>query len=91
MYADFPEPFNATENKFEFGVAFMQIRPYRYRAHDPRIGQINMRMVQMNSQGEEIIFEKFPYEIGPCDPEVNFVNDSTDNTFRQNITKFTCL
>ena len=38
MYKDFPEPFNARENKFEFAIAFLQIRPYRYKAHDPRIG-----------------------------------------------------
>ena len=38
MYNDYPEPFNATENGFEFAVSFLSIRPYRFEAHNPRIG-----------------------------------------------------
>ena len=48
MYADYPEPFNGEENNFEFAVAFLSIKPYKFKANDPRIAQINMRTVEMN-------------------------------------------
>ena len=38
MYTDYPEPFDAAENRFEFAVSFLSIRPYRFKSHDPRIG-----------------------------------------------------
>ena len=38
MYNDYPEPFDAAENRFEFAVGFLSIRPYKFKSHDPRIG-----------------------------------------------------
>ena len=48
MYTEFPEAFNATENNFEIALGFMQIRPFQYKRPDPRIGEIYMRMVEMD-------------------------------------------
>ena len=42
MYLDYSEPFNATENNFEFGVAYLSIKPYRFVELDPRIARIGM-------------------------------------------------
>lgn len=47
MHVDYPNSFNATENKFEFAVAFLQIDPYQIVPNDPRITKINMRKVDM--------------------------------------------
>lgn len=91
MYNDYPEPFYAPENRFEFAVSFLSIRPYMLKQHDPRIGQINMRRVQMTTDFDEIRFEKFPYHSKPCDPEVNFTEDKSQEFFSKNITLFTCL
>ena len=52
MYVDYNEPFNATDNNFEFGVAFLSIRPYKFVELDPRYVQIDMRRVDMDSSGE---------------------------------------
>ena len=38
MNVDYPEPFDAQVNRFEFAVGFLSIRPYRFEGHDPRIG-----------------------------------------------------
>ena len=75
MYVDYNAPFNATENNFEFSVAFLSIRPYKFIEVDPRFVQIEMRRIDMDSTGEEIIFTKHPSEFGPCDPEKNFIKD----------------
>ena len=69
MYFDYPEVFMADENRFEFAVTFLSIRPYKFVEHDPRIGQINMRRVEMSTLGEEIVFTKYPAKVGPCDPD----------------------
>ena len=39
MYFDYDAPFNATENNFEFSVAYLSIAPYRFVEPDPRIAQ----------------------------------------------------
>jgi len=66
MYEHFPEALNAKDNFFELAIGFLKIEPYKFKAHDPRIGQLNARMVQMDQQGEHIIFKKFPLETRPC-------------------------
>jgi len=81
MFYDYPEPFTAREHRFEFAVTFLSILPYKFVKPDPRIGQINMRRVDMNSTGTEIIFTKFPANVAPCDPEVDFIGDTTDDVF----------
>ena len=75
MYLDYPEPFNATENLFEFAVGFLSIRPYRYVQYDPRYGNIHFRQVDMDQTGEEIIFKRLPTEPKICDPAVDFTSD----------------
>ena len=39
MYLDYRTPFNATENNFEFSVAYLSIAPYRFVEPDPRIAK----------------------------------------------------
>ena len=93
MYKEYPESFNAQENKFEIAIGFLQIRPYKYKVHDPRIGQINIRMVEMDqSSGETIIFNKFPMQHHLCNKDDDFLKDSEqESAFKQNIDKFICL
>ncbi len=38
MQTEYDEPFGAEENRFEFAVAFLSIRPYKFVQHNPRIG-----------------------------------------------------
>lgn len=38
LYDEYPEPFEAKPNRFEFAVTFLSIRPYKFVQHDPRIG-----------------------------------------------------
>ena len=38
MHVDYPKPIYADENRFEFAIAFLSILPYKFKAHDPRIG-----------------------------------------------------
>ena len=47
MHADYPDPIYANETNFEFAVTFLSILPYKFVKHDPRIGHINMRRVEM--------------------------------------------
>lgn len=92
MYNDYQAPFNATENLFEFAVGFLSIRPYKFVPHDPRIGQMNMRLVKMDQTGEQVIFDKYPTDVVPCDHKVNFKGTKDQySAFHQNITKFNCL
>ena len=82
MYLDYEEPFIATENRFEFALGFLQMRPWMFVDHDPRIGQVNMRRVEMDSRGDQIIFNKYPLDVLPCDPEQQFLQDETQNMFQ---------
>lgn len=91
MHKEYDEPFWADENRFEFAVTFLSIRPFKFVEHDPRIGQIEMRRVEMNTTGSEVIFNKFPASVAPCDSTQNFLDDRTKDQFTKNITKFTCL
>ena len=52
MYVDYNEPFNATTNNFEFSVAYLSIRPYKFVEFNPRFGHIEMRRIDMDSTGE---------------------------------------
>ena len=45
MYLDYETPFNATDNNFEFSVAFLSIEPYKFVEPDPRIAQIYMSQI----------------------------------------------
>ena len=92
MYDEFPQPFNATDNNFEIAVGYLSIRPYEYKKPDPRIGQINLRMVVMDqSNGQYITFTKHPLEIHDCITGHNFVKDESDSAFARNLEKFVCL
>jgi hypothetical protein len=91
MYYDYPEPFNGAENNFQFSAAFLSIKPFRFKANDPRIAQINARTVVQTQADDGIIFTKYPTTVYPCDPEVDFSKDSRINAFKQNLTKFTCV
>jgi hypothetical protein len=86
MYAEYPEPFYARENHFEFAVTFLSIRPYKFVKHNPRFGHINVRMTHMDNTREEIVFEKHPLRMSPCDPERDFQRDHTQDYFLRNIT-----
>ena len=77
MHQDYPEPFVASDNRFEFAVAFLSVLPYRFKAHDPRIGQMNMRMVEMETKNEAITFTKHPFPSAPCNADKNFLHDDT--------------
>lgn len=50
-----------------------------------------MRRVEMNTTEQEIVFEKFPAKVAPCDRSKNFLADKTQDAFTGNITTFTCL
>lgn len=38
MFNEFPEPFDAETNYFEFAVGFLSIKPYKFVEFDPRYG-----------------------------------------------------
>jgi len=90
MHKHYPEPIRADDNLFEFAIGFLQIMPYKYVAHDPRIGQLNVRMVEMDQRGENIVFIKTPQETKTCNSTENFTRDHQDSAFSRNITKFIC-
>ena len=46
MWLDYSVPFNATENHFEFAIAYLSIRPYKFVEPDPRMGIFEMRRVE---------------------------------------------
>ena len=50
-----------------------------------------MRRVEMTTDVDDIVFEKFPFESKPCDPAINFKQDQTQEFFSKNMTLFTCL
>ena len=82
LYEQYPEPFRAGPNRFEFAVTFLSIRPYKFVQHDPRLGQINMWRVDMDTTGHEIVFNKHPVPAPACSPESNFFEDATLDAFR---------
>ena len=86
MYTEYPEPFWASENRFELAVTFLSIRPYRFVEYDPRLGKLNMRRVEQHIVEDEIYFNKFPMPTAPCDPEINFQTDSTKDFVARNMT-----
>ena len=45
----------------------------------------------MEIDEDEIRFTKFPFESKPCNPEINFKEDLSQEFFRKNMTLFTCL
>lgn len=73
MYLDYDEPFNAIDNRFEYAFAFLSILPYKYVAHDERIGHIAMRSVELDQTGDQFIFIKTVTEFGFCDPDKDFI------------------
>ena len=93
MYNEYPEPFNAGENFFQFAVGFMSIRPFKFIKFDPRYGQMQFRRVELTQSidSDEIVFERNPYELIPCDPEKHFIRDTSESSFKANMDKFMCI